>query len=100
MADQRCADRLAGNDLVRFRDVSLVEAAEDEFVQLMGLFAAWRAEVDSEPFAYSDEDLLRAVRRPSRKWPDRRWCRGWPPADRNRPWILARTGCGANSAAE
>jgi hypothetical protein len=31
----------------------------------MALFAAWRDDIDSEPFAYSDEELLRAVSRPA-----------------------------------
>lgn len=41
-----------------------MEAAEGEFAQLMALFAAWRADIDSEPFAYSDEDLLATA-----EWP-------------------------------
>ena len=42
-----------------------MEAAEGEFAQLMALFAAWRADIDAEPFAYSDEDLLRHWERPA-----------------------------------
>jgi hypothetical protein len=30
----------------------------------MALFATWRADIDAEPFAYSDEDLLRHWKRP------------------------------------
>jgi len=59
MADQGFANQPAGNNQVGFRDVSLVEEAEAAFAQLMTLFAAWRADIDSEPFAYSDEELLR-----------------------------------------
>jgi hypothetical protein len=62
MADQGFANQPAGNNQVRFRDVSLVEEAEGTFAQLMALFAAWRADIDSEPFAYSDEELLRSWR--------------------------------------
>ena len=47
------------------RDVWLVEAAEGEFAQLMALFAAWRADIDSEPFPFSDEELMRAWDRPA-----------------------------------
>jgi hypothetical protein len=56
------AGELASNNCGRSGDVSLVEG---EFAQLMALFAAWRADIDSEPFAYSDEELLRAARRPA-----------------------------------
>ncbi len=48
----------ASNNGVRSGDVWLVEG---DFAQLMALFAAWRADIDSEPFAYSDEELLRAA---------------------------------------
>lgn len=65
MADQEFANQPAGNNRVGFRDVPLVEAAEGEFAQLMALFAAWRADIDAEPFAYSDEDLLRHWQRPA-----------------------------------
>lgn len=51
-----------GNNCARFHDVSLVEEAEGAFAQLMALFAAWRADIDAEPFAYSDAELLRASR--------------------------------------
>jgi hypothetical protein len=64
MADQEFANQPAGNNRVGFRDVPLVEAAEGEFAQLMALFATWRADIDAEPFAYSDEDLLRHWKRP------------------------------------
>ena len=60
MADQGFANQPASNNQVRFRDVTLVEEAEGAFAQLMTLFAAWRADIDSEPFAYSDEELLRS----------------------------------------
>ncbi|MPZ83555.1 MAG: hypothetical protein GEV28_25445 [Actinophytocola sp.] len=30
----------------------------------MALFAAWRADIDAEPFAYAEHDLLRYWRRP------------------------------------
>jgi len=65
MADQEFANQPVGNNRVGFRDVPLVEAVEGEFAQLMALFAAWRADIDAEPFAYSDEDLLRHWTRPS-----------------------------------
>jgi hypothetical protein len=65
MADQVFANQPASNNRVRFHDVPLVEAAKGEFAQLMALFAAWRADIDSEPFAYSDEELLRAWDRPA-----------------------------------
>jgi len=60
MADRIIANRPASNTDVRLGDVPLVEEAEGAFAQLMALFAAWRADIDSEPFAYSDEELLRA----------------------------------------
>jgi hypothetical protein len=60
MADQGIANQPASNNRVGFCDVPLVEAVEGAFAQLMALFAAWRAEIDAEPFAYSDEELLRA----------------------------------------
>jgi hypothetical protein len=60
MADRIFANRPASNTDVRLGDVPLVEEAEGTFAQLMALFAAWRADIDSEPFAYSDEELLRA----------------------------------------
>lgn len=41
-----------------------VEGTKGEFAQLMALFAAWRADIDAEPFAYTDADLLDAWRRP------------------------------------
>ncbi len=62
MADQRFANRPVGNNRAGFHDVSLVEVADGAFAQLMALFAAWRADIDSEPFAYSDEEMLRAWR--------------------------------------
>ena len=65
MADRVFANQPASNNRIRFRDVPLVEAAKGEFAQLMALFAAWRADIDSEPFAYSDEELLRAWDRPA-----------------------------------
>jgi hypothetical protein len=39
---------------------TLIESAthrfvESEFAQLIALFAAWRQDIDSEPFAYEDE---------------------------------------------
>jgi len=55
--------RPVSNIRAQFRDVSLVEAADGEFAQLMALFAAWRADIDAEPFAYSDEELLRTLDR-------------------------------------
>jgi hypothetical protein len=64
MADRGIANQPASNNQVRFRDVPLVEAAKGEFAQLMALFAAWRADIDAEPFAYSDDDLLRSWQRP------------------------------------
>jgi hypothetical protein len=64
MADRVFANQPVSNNEVGFHDVPLVEAAKGEFAQLMALFAAWRADIDSEPFAYSDEDLLRYWQRP------------------------------------
>lgn len=55
-----------------------VEAVEGEFAQLMELFAAWRADIDSEPFAYDDAELLRA-------WQP-------PPAARREPRVPPRFG--------
>ncbi len=60
MAYRQTVRRLASNNTARFRDVPLVEAVEGEFAQLMALFAAWRADIDSEPFRYSDADLFRS----------------------------------------
>jgi hypothetical protein len=68
----RFANQPASNNGQRFGDVPLVEPVEGEFAQLMALFAAWRAEIDSEPFPYSDEDLLRAWLRPVRSRFDHR----------------------------
>jgi hypothetical protein len=65
MADQEFANQPAGNNQVGFGDVPLVEVGEGEFAQLMALFAAWRADIDAEPFAYSDADLLRHWERPA-----------------------------------
>jgi hypothetical protein len=62
MADRVFPNQLASNNVVERCDVPLVDLAEGEFAQLMALFAAWRAEIDAEPFAYSDEELLRAWR--------------------------------------
>ncbi|WP_431431111.1 hypothetical protein [Actinophytocola sp.] len=39
--------------------------ADGRSAQLMALFAAWRADLDSEPFAYSDTDFRRAWKRPA-----------------------------------
>jgi hypothetical protein len=64
MADRIFANQLASNTVVGCCDVPLVDLAEGEFAQLMALFAAWRADIDAEPFAYSDEELLRAWRPP------------------------------------
>jgi hypothetical protein len=62
MADRVFPNQLVSNTVVECCDVPLVDLAEGEFAQLMALFAAWRAEIDAEPFAYSDEELLRAWR--------------------------------------
>lgn len=64
MADREFANQPASNNRVRFRDVSLVEEVEGPFAQLMELFAAWRADIDSVPFEYSDDDLMRAWEAP------------------------------------
>lgn len=64
MADQGFANQPASNNRFQFHDVPLVEEADESFAQLMALFAAWRADIDSVPFQYSDEQLLRAWRPP------------------------------------
>ena len=64
MADQVFANQPAGNNSVCLGDVPLVDAAEGEFAQLMALFAAWRADIDAEPFPYSVDELLAGWRRP------------------------------------
>jgi hypothetical protein len=41
-----------GNETDRKRDTRFVES---EFAQLIALFAAWRQDIDSEPFAHEAE---------------------------------------------
>jgi hypothetical protein len=50
-----------------------MDLVEGEFAQLMALFAAWRADIDAEPFAYSDEELLRAWRPVCDRFDYRAW---------------------------